>query len=137
MPPSNCLASSSRNSHSSRNFKKAFTAAGLSRFCTSLLDRSAGCRQAMPAGNWLSIATAISPPSQGSPYMEYYTSISEFSRYWLLKVIVAMPLKKFARWPHSSFLDGYLHPHPQEPRYRVISHKPRHPVPPPRLCLSP
>src|SRR5208283_1929648 len=71
MPPSNCLASSSRNSQSSRIFKNAFTPEGLNRFSTSLLERSAGFSQEIPAVSRLIVATL--PPA--SPYMEYYASI--------------------------------------------------------------
>src|SRR5229473_690725 len=60
MPPRTRLASSSRNSQSSRIFKKPFTADGLSRFKTFLSERSAGFSQAMPAGSRLSVATRSS-----------------------------------------------------------------------------
>src|SRR5487761_1820673 len=56
MPPSNCLASSSRSSHSAAIFKNALTADGLSRFTTSLLDRSAGWSHPNPARARLRLA---------------------------------------------------------------------------------
>src|ERR1700688_491829 len=78
MPPNNCLASSSRNSHSSRSFRNAFTAEGLRCFCTTLLERSAGWHQAMPAGSWLRIAKSnllgVTERYTRSPHMENYTS---------------------------------------------------------------
>src|SRR5712664_2965407 len=60
MPPSTRLASSSRNSQSSRIFKKALTAEGLNRFSTSLLERSTGISHAMPAVRRLSVAIPCS-----------------------------------------------------------------------------
>src|SRR5208283_4634508 len=76
MPPSNCLASSSRNSQSSRIFRKAFTAEGLNRFSTSLLERSAGFSQEIPAVSRLIVVTIPM-----SPYMEHYTSIIGYEQF--------------------------------------------------------
>src|SRR5712664_2057421 len=110
MPPSTRLASASRNSQSSRIFKNAFTAEGLKRFRTSLLERSAGFSQAMPAGSRLRVAILC---SQISPDMEHYTSIigtmqlasfesrSHFSLGWLIRRLTRRPsqnqLRTFSR----------------------------------------
>src|SRR6267143_429204 len=76
MPPSTRLASSSRNSQSSRIFKNAFTAGGLNRFSTSLLERSAGFSQAMPAGSRLRVAIWVlldRSSKYGVLYVHYWT----------------------------------------------------------------
>src|SRR5882762_913266 len=56
MPPSKCLASSSRSSHSAAIFRNPLTADGLSRFTTSLLERSVGWSHLIPVRGRLSVA---------------------------------------------------------------------------------
>src|ERR1700674_38781 len=70
MPPSNCLASSSRSSHSAAIFRKPLTADGLSRFTTSLLERSAGWSHPNPVRGRLRVA--ILSLQRCTPTMEPY-----------------------------------------------------------------
>src|SRR5579863_8942323 len=70
MPPSNCLASSSRRSQSAAIFRNPLTADGLSRFTTSLLERSAGWSHPTPARGRLRVA--ILPLRSCTPTMEHY-----------------------------------------------------------------
>src|SRR5216684_975833 len=75
IPPSNCLASSSRSSHSAAIFRNPLTAAGLSRFTTSLLERSAGWSHINPGRGRLRVA--ILPLQRCTPTMEHYIYIYE------------------------------------------------------------
>src|SRR5882672_10933918 len=60
MPPSNCLASSSRSSHSAAIFRNPLTADGLSRRTTSLLERSAGWSHPNPVRDRLIVGIQYS-----------------------------------------------------------------------------
>src|ERR1700688_2471808 len=94
MPPSNCLASSSRSSQRITIFTNPLMADGLSRRITSLSERSAGLSHPNLVKGRLRVAILTTPYSNyGALYIQYWKETIKFVKYIPHNMVVVYGLK--------------------------------------------